>query len=386
MQDYSPFHVGMNALLLSSQESSYRSAGIHYYISGLLPALMQLDKSFRYSVFTSDSKPALPENARVLRTGKNKVRPLQRILWEQFAQPRLLGKLKLDLLHSLAFVSPLLSHIPSIVTVYDLSFLHFPERFKTANRNYLRLFTRLSCQRARRVVAISENTRRDIVEQYQIPAERVDVVYPGLDERFKPLSPEAIAEFRARKGLPERYIFYLGTIEPRKNLNTLIRAYARLLPGNVKLVCAGGRGWMAEDVFQTVQELRLQRNVLFPGYVSREELPLWYNAAEVFVYPSSYEGFGLPVLEAMACGVPSITTHSSSLPEVAGDAAYLLPPEDPTALADALSRLLESPAERTRLQARGPQQAEKFRWENSAREMLASYQRALNPVARSVAD
>ncbi|HUN24288.1 MAG TPA: glycosyltransferase family 1 protein [Anaerolineales bacterium] len=401
-------HIGINALLLANNQQNYRSAGIHHYMDGLLPEIVKAD-DLRYSIFLSDGKPHVNGTARLVKTGANKAKPLGRVLWEQFSQPRLVNQMQLDLLHSLAFVSPMLSRVPSIVTVYDLSFLHFPQRFKTVNRNYLRIFTRLSCKRAEKVVAISEYTRQDVIRQYGIAPEKVEVVYPGLDPTFlqhpifntdrnRAFSPKhnsatqdsarvpnssrveyhnAIAEFRQRKGLPERYVLYLGTIEPRKNLSTLITAFARLRPEGIKLVCAGGRGWLYEDVFNTVNELRLQRDVIFPGYVPREELPLLYSAAEAFVYPSSFEGFGLSVLEALACGVPTITTQASSLPEVVGNAALLVEPENSEALSDCLNSLLTSPAQQAELRQAGPLQAEKFRWQTSGEQMVNIYRQVL---------
>jgi glycosyltransferase involved in cell wall biosynthesis len=369
-------HIGINALLLANNQQNYRSAGIHYYMDGLLPEIIKAD-DLRYSIFLSDGNPRVSNTTHLVKTGANKAKPFGRVLWEQFSQPRLANQMQLDLLHSLAFVAPAFSKIPSIVTVYDLSFLHFPQRFKTVNRNYLRIFTRLSCKRAQKVVAISEYTRQDVIRQYGIAPEKVAVVHPGLDPAFSQHSDNAIADFRQRKGLPERFILYLGTIEPRKNLSTLITAYARLRPEGIKLVCAGGRGWMYEDVFNTVNELRLQRDVIFPGYVPREELPLLYSAAEAFVYPSSFEGFGLPVLEALACGVPTITTNASSLPEVAGNAALLVEPENSEALSDCLDALLSSPTQQAELQQAGPLQAQKFRWQDSGEQMVNIYRQVL---------
>ncbi len=368
------YQIGLNAQLLSGQKS-YRAAGIHRYILGLIAHLPAADPRFKYTVFTGETAPLPERDWQVKRTILSTERPATRIFWEQCIQPFSLGGC--DLLHSQAFVAPVLSNKPSVVTIYDLSFLRSPERFKWANRTYLRWFTGMSVKRASRVIAISHYTKKDIVRVYGISPDKIDVVYSGLDPQFARPTKQAIEEFREARGLPEKFILYLGTIEPRKNLSTLIRAYAKVRPAGVKLVCAGGRGWMYEDVFQTVEELRLSRDVIFPGFLPEDELPLWYSAADIFVYPSAYEGFGLPVIEALACGVPTITTNATSLPEAAGQAALLVPPDDTTALAEALDGLINNPSQQADLAAGGPQQAMRFTWPEAARRTACVYAKAL---------
>jgi glycosyltransferase involved in cell wall biosynthesis len=339
-----------------------------------LEHLPEADSRFLYTVFTGQDAP-VPRRLNTSRTHLATHRPLSRIVWEQAVQPALTGQL--DLLHALAYVTPVLTRKPTVVTVHDLSFLHNPERFRAANRNYLQLFTRLSVKRAKRVIAVSEHTKKDVMQVYGLPADKIDVVYSGLDSHFRRPPTQEIEEFRLAHGLPERFILYLGTIEPRKNLSTLIRAYDKVRPEGIKLVCAGGRGWMYQDVFQTVEELRLSRDVIFPGFLPEDDLPLWYSAAEVFVYPSAYEGFGLPVIEALACKVPTITTNASSLPEAAGDAALMVPPDDSEALADTLANLLADPALQSDLATRGPKQAGRFTWQRAACDTANVYARAL---------
>lgn len=375
------YRVGLNAQLLSGQQT-YRAAGIHHYIHSLLEHLPAAHPRFDYVAFTGQNVPLPGERLLVQRTALPTRNPLARIFWEQALLPVAARQAALNLLHAMAYVTPLVATVPTVVTVHDLSFLRAPERFRPANRAYLSLLTGLSCQRARRVIAVSEFTKKDVMKVYGLPPEKVDVVYSGLDPHMRRPAPQAIADFRLAHGLPEKFILYLGTIEPRKNLSTLIRAYAKARPAGVKLICAGAQGWMYEDVFQTVEELRLSRDVIFPGYVAAEELPYWYSAADIFVYPSSYEGFGFPVIEALACGAPTITTHASSLPEAAGDAALLVPPDDSAALAEALARLLSDEALRTDLAARGPAQARRFNWADTAGNTAHSYARALGlPLA-----
>ncbi len=371
------YNIGINALLMSGRKS-YRSAGIHNYISGLLPHLVPADERLRHTIFLSEGRPELNGDTKLYYAGDDKSRPLNRVIWEQLQQPWIVRSEKVDLLHSMAFVAPVVSRVPSVVTVYDLSFLKMPGRFKAANRIYLSSLTARSCRQAERVIAISESTKRDVVEAFDVSPDKVDVVYPGRNEQMTRPSDAEIEAFRAKRGLPDRYIFYLGTIEPRKNLSLLINAYAKLRPKGIKLVCAGGKGWLYEDIFQTVEEMHLQRDVLFPGYVPQEEKALWYAASEAFVYPSIYEGFGIPVLEAMCCGVPAITTNASSLPEVAGDAAILFPPNDADALTNALDTVLNQPAVRQDMIAKGYAQANSFSWAVAGKLTAQTYAKALH--------
>jgi glycosyltransferase involved in cell wall biosynthesis len=230
-------------------------------------------------------------------------------------------------------------------------------------------------RRARAVIAISDFTRDEVVRLLHIPAERIHVTYPGVDGSFRPYPPDQVAAFRRQRGLPERYILYVGNLEPRKNLPRLVEAYAQLSYLEIPLVLAGARGWGYAELFQRVEELDLAGQVLFPGFVPPEELPLWYNGAIALVFPSIYEGFGLPPLEAMACGTPVLTSNASSLPEVVGEAGLQVPPNDVEALAAALQRLVQNAELRADLRQRGWERARHFTWERMAQETAALYQR-----------
>ena len=369
--------VGINAHLLSRQ-ANYRSAGVHGYIHHLihhLPAVPE-GENLRYTVFLGEGEVEPHQKLTVKRSAWPTARPPARILWEQAALPLA----KMDLLHSTAFVTPLVSPWPTVVTVYDLSFLHYPAAFPAGRRSYLRLMARLSCRRASRVIAISESTRRDIVKQWNLPAGKITVAYPGVGDEFCPLPAEQVADFRRRRDLPERFILHVGTLQPRKNLVRLIQAYQRL-GTDAKLVLAGGRGWLYQDILGEIERHNLKNDVLLPGYLPDDELPLWYNAAAVLAYPSLYEGFGFPVVEAMACGTPVVTSQVSSMPEAAGGddsgAALLIDPHDTGALAHALHRALEDEALRAQMRAQGFRQAARFTWARTAAATVAAYQQAL---------
>ncbi|NDJ62168.1 MAG: glycosyltransferase family 4 protein [Chloroflexi bacterium] len=372
-------HVGLNAHLHSAR-AGYRSAGIHGYIDGLLrhlPAAAAGDpRDWAFSAFVGSANPLAIDGVAVRQSRLDTEPPPRRILWEQTLQPWLLGDF--DLYHALAFVAPLLLTTPSVVTVYDLSFMHYPRVLSPARRLYLRLFTALSCRRARRVIAISHSTARDLTATLNIPADKIDVAAPGCDFGFfRPLPPETIAAFRRAHDLPERYWLFVGTLEPRKNLPTLLAAYAALPPAErLPLIIGGGKGWDYEPIFAAVDDYDLGNTVQFVGFISPELLPLWYNGAQSFVYPSVFEGFGLPVLEAMACGTPVIAAATSSLPEVVGAAGLTVPPHDTGAWTEALRRSHDA-AWRDSARAQGLSAAQRYTWAETARQTLLSYRRAV---------
>jgi glycosyltransferase involved in cell wall biosynthesis len=373
MTDTRP-HVGLDALLLSGA-ASYRSAGIHGYSAELMRRLPSADAGLRYTAFASQAACAHIDGMHARSTWLPTEQPWARIVWEQTFQPFVAASERLDLLHGLAFVSPLVGRCPTVVTVHDLSFALFPEFFRGANAAYLRLFTRISCRRAARIIAVSENTRADIVRLYGVPGDQVEAVSHGVDARFYPRSPNDIAEFRRAHALPDHFVLFVGTLEPRKNLVKLIEALAHI--SNLKLVLVGGKGWYYDQIFAAIERLNLQHRVIWAGYVPSDDLPLWYNSADVFAFPSRYEGFGMPLLEAMACGTPVVTSTASSLPEVAGDAALTVSPDDADALANALHRALTDAALRQELRAKGIARAATFTWEETARRTAAVYRHAL---------
>lgn len=373
-------HIGLNAHLLAAQ-AGYRSAGINGYIYNLLAALPEADPALRYTVLVGrQAQPPAHARLRVRRWPGSTEAPLRRLLWEQIVQPWALARTWPDLVHALAFAGPLISPRPQVVTVYDLSFVHYPALLPAARRAYLRLATRWTCRRARRVIAISDSTARDLTATFGIPADRIDVAVPGVSAVFRPLPPEEVAAFRRAKGLPERFLLFVGTLEPRKNLPVLLRAYAALPEAEraqVPLILGGGRGWMYDEIFQTIEAHGLVGAVHLPGYLAAEELPLWYNAAEAFVYPSVFEGFGLPVVEALACGTPVLVSDVSSLPEAAGDTGYRLPPDDVAAWTDALAHVLRDASWRESAAQKGVAHAARFTWAHTAAQTVASYHRAL---------
>jgi glycosyltransferase involved in cell wall biosynthesis len=267
--------------------------------------------------------------------------------------------------------------VPTVLTVHDLIFRLLPGQHKPLNRWYLNLSMPLFCRRAAHIIAISEQTRRDVVSAYGVPADKISVIYEAADPRFRPQSPEAIAAARARYHLPERYLLSVGTIEPRKNLARLLAAFERLHAEGLTdvLVLAGKRGWLTGEFDAALERSPSKQAVVFPGFIADADLPAVYAGAQVLVMPSLYEGFGLPVLEGMACGVPVACSNCSSLPEIAGQAALFFEPTDADDISDALRRLLRDPELQDALRGAGLRQAGRFSWERTAQETLAVYRR-----------
>lgn len=370
-------HIALNAHLLSGA-ASYRSAGIHGYLYNTLLRLPAADPELRYTVLLGAGDLPADPKWQTERPPLPTSNPLLRIMWEQTMAPWRLARLSPDLFHGMGFALPLLWGGPSVVTIYDLSFIRYPDRLPALRRLYLKSIVPVSARRARRVLTISESMMQEIHAVLGVPPTLIDVARPGISPDFHPLEPQTVEGFRAQKGLPARFILYVGTLEPRKNLPTLLRAYAGLPQrADVKLVLAGARGWQTEAIFALIEELGLQHDLILPGYVPYDELPLWYNAADVFVYPSVYEGFGLPVSEALACGRPVIASDVSSLPEAAGPGGILLAPDDVAAWSAALATLLDDQTQRAALGRQGQEYTRQFSWEITARQTTESYRRAL---------
>lgn len=373
-------HVAINAHLLAHTRS-FRRAGVSNYIEALLKHLGDIDQINRYSVYTTrgldGSVLGLPPNFRVFPSSFPTINPRVRIPWEQLIAPILLRFNGADVFHGVLNVTPLFCPIPSVVTIHDLAFLSFPQTFRRLNRRYLIWATRTSARRAARILAVSEATKQEIVRLLGIPPERIIVTYDACDARFQPPDPIKLEAFRRQSGLPERFILFLGTLEPRKNIPTLLDAYASIASHtDAPLIIGGAKGWLYDAIFAKVEALALGDRVRFVGYIDQAVQPLWYAAATVFAFPSLYEGFGMPPLEAMACGTPVVTSTSSSLPEVVGDAGITVSPTDAKALGEALLCVLDDTALHTELRERGLRQAERFSWHETAKRTLMAYRDA----------
>ncbi len=374
--------VALNAHLLSG-DASYRSAGISTYIARLVEHLSDTADTLRYEILAGDVPLSVEERVAVRRSRWSTHRPMRRVIWEQTVLPYLLRRTGAALLHAPAFVTPMVRVCPQVLTVHDLSFLRHPEFFRASNRLYLKTFVGPSSRRATAVITISDSTAREVTRLLGVPAARIFTVYPGVSTDFYPRPDCEVAQFCREMGLPARFVLYLGTLEPRKNLVRLVRAFAQIDLPDVHLVLAGAQGWYYDDILAEVARLALENRVHMPGYVPAESLPFWYNAASVFAYPSIYEGFGIPVLEALACGVPTLTSSATSLPEAGGDATVQVSPFDEEAIATGLYRLLTDEGLREEARMKGLAHARRFSWAKMAKETAEVYRWALAQNTRA---
>ena len=283
-----------------------------------------------------------------------------------------------DLFHEPDFVlPPTLPRTPTVLTIHDLTFIRDAESAPPKLRRYLNRVVPRSVARATHVLADSLATQNDLIELFGTSPEKITAMYGGVDARFAPVrDPARLSAVRARYNIgPEPFILGLGTLQPRKNYQRLIQALSKLPPSELRLVIVGGKGWLYDSVFSEVKRLGLESRVIFPGFANDDDLPALYSAAELLAYPLLYEGFGLPVLEAMACGTPVVTSTTSSLVEVGGDAALLVEPTNVDAIAKAINRVLTDADLRHALVMRGFDQARRFTWEKAALQLKEIYER-----------
>lgn len=286
---------------------------------------------------------------------------------------------QLDLFHAQFIVPPFLK-CKTVTSIFDVAYEHFPQFFDAAQRAWLKVLIPWSARRADHIITLSENSKKDIVRAYGIAEEKITVTYLGAGADFFPRDKEKAQERLAQRyGIQGDFILYLGRLQARKNLARLVEAYALVRKAGhcQKLVIAGKRDSLFEPICALVKELKLERDIVLPGYVHAEDVPIFYSAAEVFVYPSLYEGFGLPVIEAMSCGVPVITSRGSSLEEVAGNAALLIDPLDEVSIAQALKQVLGDDELRKRLGEAGLTRSKTFDLKDAARQTVAVYERVM---------
>ncbi len=298
-----------------------------------------------------------------------------RILWEQMVLPMYSRKDRLDLFHYTDHaLSVLFRKCPIIITVHDIAYLRLPNLLNTSRRIYKKNILQISIRKAKIIIADSYATKRDIVEYFGIREDKIRVIHLGVESRFRPISN--LEDFRLKNNLPSKMILNVGTLEPRKNVVSLIKAFKKLREigfEDVKLVIAGNKGWLYQEIFKEVGHSDLKQEILFLGVVRDEDMPLLYNCADIFVYPSLYEGFGLPPLEAMACGVPVITSNTSSLPEVIGDAGIMVNPTDVNLLCESMCLLLKDRELWNRMRDMGLERSKLFSWDNTAEKILKVY-------------
>jgi glycosyltransferase involved in cell wall biosynthesis len=360
-------------IALDARTATAPKTGDRTYCLNLIRALSVVDGENEYLLCTGAAAPTLTDGpAPNFRAAPIPANPAW--TWTPLHFPLALKQMGASIAHVQYFIPPV-APCPVVTTIHDVSFRRHPAWFPLKHRALLNLLVPVAARNAARVIVGSQHARAELIEFYDLPPEKVVVTPYAADPIYRPLPPDAAAAaVRERFGVRSPYVLAVGVLQPRKNLPRLVRAFARVAgqtPHSLLLV--GKEGWAADELRAALANPRLTGRVQFTGYVPDADLPALYAAADLFVYPSLYEGFGLPTLEAMACGTPVLTSTASSLPEVVGDAAEMVEPEDEAGIADAIVALLASPERRRVLRERGFARAALFSWEETARQTIAVY-------------
>ncbi len=380
----SPFTNELMHIAIDAHAVGTRLAGNETYIVNLIEALAETDTANRYTLYVTKREGVERFEGRWPHVEVRRIWPHTPIIRVPLALAAELRRRRVDLLH-VQFTAPPFAPCPVVTTIHDLAFEHLPETFNRRSWMQLRLTVRYTARRAAHIIAPSEYTRRDIINTYGIAPTQITVTPEAAAPRFCQASEREVERVRNLYGIGGTYILAVGSIQPRKNLPRLIRAYAALrrerTEGNLpRLVLVGRRAWLYHETIRVARaefgEEDFDKHVIFTDYVPDADLPALYSGALCFVYPSYFEGFGLPPLEAMACGTAVITGNLGSLPEVVGDAALLFDPFDETALAHALAQVIDDEKLRARLRAKGIERAHKFSWRETARLTLQAYRKA----------
>lgn len=366
-------HIGLDA-----RRMLHPRDGIGQYASRLVHELSKLSNpDFQFSYFLNkNEKPfPLPEN------GKQKYviseKPSNTSLWTQMKLPSLAKENKVDLIHCLDSTGPLFAKTPTVVTVHDIVFKKFPECLSRKGRLYHNLWVPRAIKKAAHIITDSESSQKDLMDFYSVPSEKITVIYLGVEDSFFQKPPkEKFENVKKKYNLDKKFIFFVGTHEPRKNIDVIIKAYSQLEPSlkeEYSLLIGGGKGWIDLDLHNLAKQCGVEDNVTFTGFLSDKEVRTLFFMADIFCFPSKYEGFGFPVLESMAASTPVITTNVSSLPEVGGDAVLYVPPNDESKLSEGLTKLIQDKDLYKKLSEAGPIQARKFQWSKTAEEVLQVY-------------
>ena len=343
-----------------------QKTGFGFYVSNLVSELKKVDKNNKYSFF----KPKVDIDFSAP----------QRWWWDEVSLPRLAQESKVELLHQPAFSAPVRFNGKVVVTVHDVIAVLFGADIPYYSRQYFARWMPFSYRFADKIICVSEHTKKDLVRYLKIKEEKMVVIPEAAGNQFKQVKDKkAIAKVLDKYYIDSRYILHIGTLNPRKNLDFLIKVFDRVhkLMPDVKLVITGKKGWHYENLFELVRHLGLEKYVIFTGYIKDEEAPYLYNGASVYAFPSIYEGFGLPPLEAMSCGTPVVASDTSSIPEVVADAGILLNPNDKESWVKALVRFLRNEDERQRYSQKALNRAKEFSWKKTAQKTIEVYEEVL---------
>lgn len=351
-------------------------SGVGYFACNLVRSLCTIDRENQYLLYANKdiSLPfELPDNF------SKRILPMPiSNLWLQTLCPLDLARMKVDVFHGTNFIVPLVSSVPRVTTVYDLSSFLFPQYHRPINNAIQRLLP-ASVRASAAVIAVSEHTKNDLISMWNTKSDKISVIPGAAGKEFVPIKDQdKLEKFRREKGLPERFLLFVGTLEPRKNISTIIEALFLMGQnghGDWKLVVVGEKGWRYGPIFDRLQALGMEEKVVFTGYQGWDVLPYYYNLARLLVFPSLYEGFGLPPLESMACGTPAIVGDNSSLREVVTDPNLRVDAKNPRQLAETISRLLSDSDEYDKVASRGLDDSSAFSWEHFAGQTLEVYRK-----------
>lgn len=369
-------------ILIDFSQIPIKKTGVGVYALNLLTKIYETDKINQYYILSQDDDDSLNfikrTNFKIIRLhGKIFRKFFFRIIAEQFYIPVLVFKYKIKLVHSLHYSFPVFLTCSKIVTIHDLTFFKYPENHLLVKRYYFRFFTRLAAILADRIITVSKSSARDFIQKFNFNPSKIYVVFHGKNESYQPeLDKKQITFVKNKLNIQGEYLLFLGTIEPRKNVNNLILAFKELIAEKIdlKLVIAGKKGWYYEEVFKLAKNLNLAKRIIFTGFLEDKDVPYLIGGAKIFVYPSLYEGFGIPVLEAISCGIPTITSNISSMPEIVENAGLLIDPKNINEIYSAIKRLLVSEELYIQLKQKSVEQAKKFSWEQAARDTIKVYE------------
>jgi len=340
-----------------------QKTGFGFYVNNLVKNLKKIDKKNKYSFFK-------PDTTRDLSAPK-------RFIWDQFEIVKKAMREKVDILHQPTFSAPILYNKKVIVTCHDLIALLYGKDIPFWSRQFFGRWMPFSYKKATKIICISENTKKDLIKLLKIKPEKIKVIHLAAADEFRPISDtKKIEEVKKKYKINGKYFLHIGTLNPRKNLEFLIKVFNEIIKSfsEYKLVITGKKGWYFEGLFNLVKDLKLSDKVVFTGYIEDQDAPYLYNGSELFLFPSFYEGFGLPPLEAMSCGIPVISSNTSSMPEVVADAGILLSPTDQDAWVKSAFAILNNSDLREILSKKGLEQAKNFSWKKCAQETLKVYE------------